>query len=422
MNKVLIHHRTQGKGVEAVHLQGIAGGMKECGCSAEIVSPPGVDISTIEGKKGIAKSIAGKTPQAVFECLELIYNVPAFFQLMKARRHFGCTILYERYAFLGVAGACAARIWGIPFVVEVNYTVDNDLEVRSRSKIFLPFTKFFEHLVFQSASLLLPVSSKLAGELAQRGYDENKILVSPNAVDISNFHIHSGPPGRLIKELFGEPPGVVIGFVGSFAAWHRVDLLIESCLAAADSLSTDIGLILIGEGGNKDVLLKKSSHLPRNMKIVFPGFIPHSSLPGYIASMDIAVMPHSNEYGSPMKVFEYMALGKPVIAPDFGPLRDAIDQGQEGLLFTPGSREELTKAILLLANKPEQRLAMGLKARMRVEKDHNWKARCVRILDMLNSESGSFKAPVKTQASTFSSYREPDDFISTDYSRIETNS
>lgn len=305
-------------------------------------------------------------------------------QLMNTKLNFGCDVLYERYAFLGIAGACAAGIWKVPFLVEVNYTVHNDLGVRSRSKVFLPLTRLFEHLVFRKASLLLPVSSKLAGELVNRGYDDRKILISPNAVDPSHFHVNGGSPEKLKQGLFHKSPDVVIGYVGSFAPWHRVDLLIDSCIAAADTESIHIGLILIGDGGSKNALIEKAVPLPKNLHLVFPGFIPHAALPEYIAAMDIAVMPHSNDYGSPMKVFEYMALGKPVVAPDFGPLRDAVDHGRDGLLFAPGKLYELTCAILSLVKEPERRQAMGRTARLRVEKDHNWKARCTGIFDQLN--------------------------------------
>lgn len=384
MNRIIIHHRTQGKGVEAVHLQGIAGGMRECGHKTKIVSPPGVGVSTDEGKKGVVRSIAGNAPQFFFECLELAHNPVALMQLMNTNRDFGCDILYERYAFLGTAGACAAFLWKVPFILEVNYTVHNDLGVRSRSKTLLPLTRLLEHMVFKKASLLMPVSSRLAVQLAERGYDERKILVSPNAVDPSGFQVNRGQPEGLTQGLFRKQPDVVIGYVGSFAPWHRVDLLIDSCISAAKSVNMNIGLMLIGDGGNKASHMERASCLPGNLHMVFPGFIPHGSLPGYIAAMDIAVMPHSNDYGSPMKIFEYMALAKPVVAPDFGPLRDAINHGRDGLLFTPEDPGELTRALSSLVRDPEQRQAMGHMARLRVEKDHNWKARCAGIFDRLN--------------------------------------
>lgn len=382
--KILIHHRTQGKGVEAVHVQGIAQGMRACGHEVRIVSPPGVRLSVHEQKKGAVRTIAGSVPQPVFECLELVHNLAAMALLAKAKKEFGCDLIYERYAFLGMASALAARAWKAPLAVEVNYTAKSDLGVRIRSRLLRPLTGYCERLVFGSASLLLPVSTALARDLGILGCQKGRILVSPNAVDPSCFRPGNSAGRRQGRGLFRRPPDVVVGFVGSFAPWHRVDLLIDACRAAAETVRVNLGLMLVGEGGNRRDIEARAVRAPENLEVVFAGFVPHGLLPGYIASMDIAVMPHSNDYGSPMKVFEYMAMEKPVVAPGLEPLRDALDHGCEGLLFTPGSREELTALLLGLIKDPLARREMGRRARLRVERDHNWKSRCERILGALD--------------------------------------
>ncbi len=392
--KILIHHRTQGKGVEAVHVQGVARGMEACGHEVRIVSPPGVRLSVHERKNGVVGSIAGNVSQPVFECLELAHNLSALFMLAKAKKEFGCDLIYERYAFLGLASALASRAWKVPLALEVNYTAASDLGVRTRSKLLQPLTAYCEKFVFGSASILVPVSTALACELEVRGYAKNTIHVSPNAVDLSYFRPGRGVGREQGRELFRHPPDVVIGFVGSFAPWHRVGLLMDACRAAAESVRVNLGLMLVGEGGNRRDLEARAGRNPENLEIIFAGFVPHERLPGYIASMDIAVMPHSNDYGSPMKVFEYMAMERPVIAPDLGPLRDAVDHGCEGLLFTPGSREELASMLLGLINDPFARREMGRRARLRVERDHNWKSRCERILGAL-AGSSSREGPVR---------------------------
>ncbi len=382
--KILIHHRTQGKGVEAVHVQGIARGMEACGHEVRIVSPPGVRLSVHEQKKGVVRSIAGNVSQPVFECLELAHNLVALALLAKAKKEFGCDLIYERYAFLGLAAALASRAWKVPLALEVNYTSASDLAVRTRSRLLQPLTGYCERIVFGSASTLLPVSTALARELEARGCAKNSIHVSPNAVDLSYFRPGSGEGREQGRETFRHPPDVVIGFVGSFAPWHRVDLLMDACRAVATAVRVNLGLMLVGEGGNRRELEARAGRVPENLEVVFPGFVPHNRLPGYIASMDIAVMPHSNDYGSPMKVFEYMAMERPVIAPGLGPLRDVVDHGREGFLFTPGNREELSALLLRLIKDPLARREMGRRARLRVERDHNWKNRCERILGALD--------------------------------------
>lgn len=386
MKNVILNHRTQGKGVEAVHIHGIAEGMRMCGLNVTIVSPPGIAVSRDEGKRGLMQIIAKKAPQFVFECLEFIHNGVALQRLLKERKTHGCDLLYERYAYLGVASAVASKLWKVPLVVEINYTSDSDLAVRSRSRLLTFLTKACERFIFKNATVLLPVSTKLGEELVALGYPQSKILVSPNAVDVSSFIMNQIRTDNVRERLFPKAQDVVIGFVGSFAPWHRVDLLIEASLSIAGSVDRNIGLLLVGEGENKERIRSQLSATPANLTVVFTGFVPHKILPEYIEAMDIAVMPHSNDYGSPMKVFEYMAMGKPVVAPDFGPLRDAIEDGSDGVLFSPGNIDELKALLRRLVMDPSMRAKIGANARTRVEEDHNWKNRCVCILDKIRKQ------------------------------------
>lgn len=381
--KILIHHRTQGKGVEAVHIRGIASGMEACGHAVKIVSPPGAEVSPDGKKKGAVGSVARRAPQIFFECLELLHNLAAFSLLARAKKDFGCDLIYERYAFLGAAGSLAARAWKVPLALEVNYTMESDLAVRSRTKALSPLTRLCEAAVFKSAALLLPVSTRLAHDIEAHGLSGGRVLVSPNAADLSSFCPNHARSEGLRHRLFVHRPEIVIGFVGSFAPWHRVDMLMNACASAAGHTGMRLGLMLVGEGGNRHELEARAAGVPGNLEVVFPGFAPHSRLPEYIASMDIAVMPHSNDYGSPMKVYEYMAMGRPVVAPDLGPLRDALAHGREGLLFRPGSIDDLAGAILDLVRNPELRRKLGRNARIRAESEHNWKSRCEIILDAL---------------------------------------
>lgn len=385
LDNVLINHRTQGKGVEAVHLQGIAGGMRDCGLKGTIISPPGVEVSTKDVKKGAARALARYAPQILFELLELLSNLAAFRSLERAKREQGCDIIYDRYAFLGISAYWAARLWGVPLVVEVNYLFESDLSLRSRSRIFGPLTRACERRVFRQADLLLPVSSKLKDDLIRLGYDQKKILVSPNAVDLSYFPRYSLKSEGIMKKLNISPTDTVIGFVGSFAPWHRVDILLDACTKLTNTGDHSITLLLIGDGATRAEMEQAAKRLPPNIKATFTGFVPHDELAGHISVMDIAVMPHSNDYGSPMKVFEYMALGKAVVAPDFSPLRDAINDGDDGLLFPPEDAEDLKDKLALLISEDRLRESIGKQARERVENEHNWKSRCGKILQQLQT-------------------------------------
>lgn len=386
IKNALINHRTQGKGVEAVHLHGIASGLEQLGVQSKFVSPPGIEVSTKDVKKGATKLLARYAPQFIFELLELFSNFVSFRKLKRAKHEFGCDLLYDRYAFLGVSAFWAARKWGVPLVVEVNYLYINDLSVRSRSFILTPLTKAFEKMLLKNADLLLPVSTKLKNDLISLGYDEEKILVSPNAVDLSFFPMAPQKSDKILSQYSIPAEDKVIGFVGSFAPWHRVDMLLDACNKLIKTACHSITLLLIGDGPTRLDMELAAKKLPSNIKAVFTGFISHDELAEHISIIDIAVMPHSNDYGSPMKIFEYMALGKAVVAPDFGPLRDAIDDGHDGLLFPPGDSDALMKKLSQLISDDAFRNVIGSKARLRVEKEHNWKSRCEAMLRLLEKQ------------------------------------
>lgn len=386
IKNALINHRTQGKGVEAVHLHGIASGLEQSGVQSKFVSPPGVEVSTKDVKKGATKVLARYAPQFIFELLELFSNLVSFRKLECAKNEFGCNLLYERYAFLGVSAFWAARKWKVPLIVEVNYLLINDLSVRSRSRILTPLTKTFEKILLKNADILLPVSTKLKDDLISLGYDREKILVSPNAVDLSCFPFPSQKSGKILDRYNIPAKDTVIGFVGSFAPWHSVDMLLDACTKLTRTGDHSITLLLIGDGPTRHDLELAAKHLPSIIQTVFTGFVSHGELAEHISVMDITVMPHSNDYGSPMKIFEYMALGKAVVAPDFGPLRDAINDGNDGLLFTPGNSEMLMQKLDLLINDYGLRGRIGRQARERVEKEHNWKSRCEAMLRLLQNQ------------------------------------
>ena len=377
---VFILHRTQGKGVEAVHLLGIAKGFEHGGYACHFISPPGVEVTANEGKRGKANLVAKYAPQVFFELLEIASNWSIGRRLRKEKKGLGCDLVYERYAFLGWTGLIHARKWGVPHALEVNYISADDLELRRRTNLFMPLVRRIEKFVFAHSTLLLPVSSFLAQELRQMGIPENKILVSPNAVDLDIFDRRCDV--EMLRKSLSLRKGPVIGFVGSFARWHGVDSLIEACINLSEKYR-ELNLLLIGDGIMRESMERRLGQIA-SLRAVFTGRVNHDDVCKYVQLMDVAVMPNSNTYGSPMKVFEYMAMGKAVIAPDYMPLQDAIRNGDDGLLFSP-TKGDLEMTLDRVLGDEKMRKALGSKARERVIREHNWPSRVQTILSKLES-------------------------------------
>lgn len=339
----------------------------------DIVEPSGVSVETDSKKSDgyalnkIIAFISKFMPELIFEILEIIYNVSAGRKLNKAFREHNYDFFYERYALLNWCGVRAAGRAKVPAILEVNYTCQTPL-YRRRSKIMKPIVSLIENWTFKKADGIVVVSTYLKDHLIQRGFNKDKIIILTNAADPDRFKPNNDGS---VRKKYKIAENTVIGFVGGFYPWHGLDLLFNVFKYLSDKYGKAI-LLLVGDGPMKLALEKKVIEFHLGKRVIFPGCIPNHELDAYIAAFDIAVMPHSNEYGSPMKIYEYMAMEKAVIAPKLGPLIDGINHGENGLLFEPENEEHLRESLCELLDNETLRKDMGKKGRLKILKQHNW--------------------------------------------------
>jgi glycosyltransferase involved in cell wall biosynthesis len=385
--RLVLHHRTQGQGVEGVHLLGMAGGFTRAGMEVEIVSPPGVRVGTAEESgagapsepKRLWRVLADHAPEVLFELMEIAYNVPAYFRLRRALRAPGTVALYERYAFFNVAGALAAGAARVPLVLEVNYTAETPL-YRRRSRLLRPLARLMERFAFRRADRIAAVSSVLSRQIAADGVDPERVVTIPNAADTERFRPDIS--GSAVRARYGLEGARVIGFTGAFFPWHGVGFFLEALPELLREIPSAAAL-LVGEGPERPALEARVRESGLSDRVRFTGWVGHDKLPEHIAAFDIAVMPDSNEYGSPMKIYEYMAMGKPVVAPRLGPLEDGIRDGETGVLFPRGEVWALRAALAGLLRDEPRRAAMGMRAREHVVAGHTWDRNAARVVDLL---------------------------------------
>ncbi len=374
--RALYHHRTQGREVEAVHILGFAGGLEELGYQVEIVGPPGVRVdrehvaTPSTGKKTTVLGwIARHAPQAAFELLEIGYNLAAVPRLWK-RCGDDTALLYERYALYNAAGVLVGKLRGIPTVLELNDISSVD-RTRQGKRLAMPWlAAWFERRILHAADGLVVVSGYLRDRLVEAGLPAEKIRVTPNAVERGRFDPER-EDGRAVRERWGLGGKTVIGFAGSFAKWHGPDFLVRAFARLAGDVP-EAALLLVGDGARRAETEALVRELGLEERVVFTGRVPHGEIPAYVAAMDLGVMPRSNLFGSPMKVFEYMAMGRPAVAPRYIPLEEAVTHGETGLLFPPDDEAALTAALRELVLHPERRRAMGAAARRKVLTQHQW--------------------------------------------------
>jgi glycosyltransferase involved in cell wall biosynthesis len=164
---------------------------------------------------------------------------------------------------------------------------------------------------------------------------------------------------------------IIIGFSGILRKWHGVDLLISAFLYLIEK-NMNLYLLIVGDGPERCNIEKQLAQVISTNKYHITGRIPHSQVVDYINLFDIAVSPKSTFYASPMKVLEYMAMGKAVLVPDRPNFRDLITPGKTGLTFMDGSPEDLARNIKALCENREQMRTIGENARQRILNRYNW--------------------------------------------------
>jgi glycosyltransferase involved in cell wall biosynthesis len=373
---ILYHFRTRGTGAEAVHISGIVRAFEKMGHRVILSSPTGIDPRKTAGSTPFAETRSGvssRLPRVLFEVLELLYNIPAFWRNLRLARQEKCSLIYERHAFFLFSTALVAGLRQCPLVIEVNELV-GDPRIRAQP-FFAPLARWTDRFLFRRARLVVTVSPHLKRRVEAYGVPADRILVLPNAVSEEDLAVPPVAAEPLVPLAAFPAPRFLLGFTGWLVEWHRLDFLIEA-LAAPEFAS--VILVLIGEGPLQSALRDQARAL--GVRVHFAGPLPHSAIPAALRSMDACVVPHSNAYRSPIKLFEYMAQECPILAPRTEPIESVIEDEKEGLLFTPLDLESFRYSLRKLLTCSDMRRSIGSGARRSVEERHTWERNARQIL------------------------------------------
>lgn len=284
-------------------------------------------------------------------------------------------LIYERYSLWSRAGANAAAKLNIPYVLEVNAPlVDEAAEYRDLADV--EFARDIERAAFSAATLVVAVSDSIRSYVRSIGVPDHRIATMANGVNIDAFHPDAEP-----ARLQGLGEGPVIGFVGGLKHWHGVSDLMNAFRVVRRHM-TDAQLLIVGDGPKRGWVEGFANGAGLEDCVHLTGWQPHGSLPSYVARMDITVAPYPSSerfYFSPLKLFEYMAAGKPVVASRIGQICSVVDEGRTGILVPPGDSKQLAREIANLAYDAPRRKAMGQEARAAAAK-RSWLGNAQRVL------------------------------------------
>lgn len=385
---ILYLHRTQARGVEGVHIREIVRAFRRLGHRVDIVSPVGDRLEDEASpapatgrREGFYRALSRRLPELIFELAELFYNFQALRQVRKLAQARIPDMIFERYAIFSVAGAYLARKWNRPLVIEVNYTSCSPL-VRRRNALLKPLARRLDGRIFNRATGLVAVSSRLKRHLTEvYGVPPEKIIVLPNAADPDVFDIN-----RITRKPLPFANGKVVGFVGGFYPWHGLDLLLEAFRMVARKVG-DARLLLVGDGPMMPEIRNRVRESGLEDRVHLTGKVPHQDLPGYIAGFHVGVMPDSNDYGSPMKIFEYMSMGIPVVVPDYPPLLDVVSDNEEGRVFPARNVQAMADCLEMLLTDSAAHRRMAEQARRKIIDKHNWLENGRAVLDLCQQRS-----------------------------------
>ena len=251
--------------------------------------------------------------------------------------------------------------------------------------------KHIENYNLKNASLIVVVSQALKNDLLKLGIPEKKVLVNPNGVDTIKFNpeiAKSKKCKKLRQKLGVNENEILIGFSGTFGLWHGIPQLTEAIdKILREKLSENIHFLLIGNGSLRQV---SESKIGQYKEVTFIGEVPYTNIQYYLAICNILVSPHCPQidgkefFGSPTKLFEYMAMGKGIVASKLGQIGKILENEKTAILVKPGDVDELINEILRLASDKTLRERLGRKAREEVVKNYTWKRNTQKLIERLN--------------------------------------
>ncbi|MBT7942500.1 MAG: methyltransferase domain-containing protein, partial [Alphaproteobacteria bacterium] len=314
--------------------------------------------------------------------------------------------IYERLVLGNYTGVRLSQKFKIPYLVEYNGSEIVMRRIFGDGQTFQYKNLFHEaeRAAFQQATAINVISEAVRETLVEAGIDSQKIFVNPNCADPDAY-----APGteketvRLRGEVGWTSDHVIIGFVGTFGGWHGIETLAKS-LPLIIAEVPEARFLFIGQGSHQNLIIETLDRYGLNDKACMTGMLPQMDAASLMKMCDIFLSPHQKSmgkmkfFGSPTKVFEYMAMGGAIVASDLEQIGEVLSPAlrpadlldpnlevsdQRAVLCQPGNVEEFVVAVTALAKLPKVRSSLGINARKAVLDTYSWSRHVERLLDFV---------------------------------------
>jgi glycosyltransferase involved in cell wall biosynthesis len=394
----------------SIHLRSMARAFQDAGHGLRIVSPSterdaNLDFEAVAGTpvapdadsetlallrrvdRWLGKQDTGHASRLGHEIRNLLYN-QRLAAAAPALAAWSPEVVYERYSLFGFGGLELARALGVPHVLEVNAPLCVEQQ-RVRGLHLVTEAQSIETRVWCGTDGLLAVSEELRAEALQRGADAARVHVLPNGVDAARFVARPEAAPRLRAELaLGDGP--VIGFVGSLKSWHGTEVLIDA-FAGLAATRPAARLLVVGDGPMAEALRAQAERLGVAAAVRFTGAVEHAQVADTIAAMDVTAAPYlpsEDFYFSPIKIYEYLAAGKPVVASRLGQIGALADAGLVDAV-APGDVQALQRGLEAVLAAPEAAATRAARGRDWVFRERTWAANARRALEIAAARSAA---------------------------------
>ncbi len=379
--------RVPGAKGASVHLQAITRALADVGHHVQIVAvaghepPPPELLAAVEDL--VLLPHPGRLEGLARDRQKITFNDHLVEKVTDRVQQFGPDTLYERLSLFGTSGLRLAEFASAIHVVEVNALLARE-DAAWRGLHLRTLARDLEATVLRSADLCVAVSNEVAAQVRSVAPFQRTAVV-PNGVDTAAFR--DLPSKVAARCRFGLPAEErIVLFVGALRPWHGVDVAIR---AVGRLAMDDVLLVIVGDGATRPELEQLARSEGVAERVRFLGQVDHTEVPALLAAGDVALAPYPAIVDfsfSPLKLYEYLAAGVPVVASDVGQIREALGAGSYGTLVTPGHVDELAEAIDVVSRQPRRVRRAAEAGRAHTMRSHGWGVRAKAISGLIDEE------------------------------------
>jgi len=346
-----------------------------------VVAPAASERAEFGADAGAVATLKRHIPRFAYELMEFGYSLIAYQRLRRAVRKFRPDCLYERYNLLLPAGVWIKKNFGLPMLLEVNAPLYEERDKYGGISL-RRLAAWSQRYVWRSADFVLPVTGVLADAVLASDVPKERIAVLPNGIDPERF-------GNIClstedaKAKLGLSRRLVLGFTGFVREWHGLDRVVD--LVADRGEGSGLHLLIVGDGPARESLETRARQRGIVDRVSVTGVVDRDRIPDYVAAFDIALQPSVVPYASPLKLFEYLAMGRAIVAPASPNIMEVLTDGENAVLFDPGQADGMLRAIERICTDGELRRRVADGARRTIaRRKFTWDDNARRVVELLN--------------------------------------